>query len=104
MFKWRQVMITKPLSDMREGEKGIIMSIRGKPMMHRYLCENGLMVGCNIAVTKVETTPLEPVVTLKTGDRSFTLGIKTAYNIRVDVPLDILEKENLNLKKEFVRV
>jgi len=104
MFKWKQVMITKLLSDLREGEKGTIVSIRGKPMMHRYLCENGLLVGCNIAVTKLETQPLESLVTLKTGERFFTLGAQMAYNIRVAVPLDIIEKDVSNLKKEFVRV
>ncbi len=104
MFKWKQVMITKPLSDLREGEKGQIVSIRGKPMMHRYLYEKGLAVGSIIAITKLEAQPLESVLTLKAGDHSLTLGSQFAYNIRVEVPLDIIEKVTVDLKKELVQV
>ena len=99
MFKWRRVMVTKPLSDLHEGESGTIVSIRGKPMMHRYLYENGLLVGCSVTITKLTSVAMESLITLKAGDRLFSLGQQMAYNIRVQVPLDIIDKESESLKK-----
>lgn len=103
MFKWRQAMIIKRLNDLREGETGTIISILGKPAMHRYLYENGLAVGCRISVTKVEPMPMESLVTLKAGNRLFTLGKFEAFNIRVEVPVDVIEPETVNLNKGLVQ-
>lgn len=105
MFKQRQTMIIKPLSDLHQGETGKIVSILGKPMMHRYFYKNRLTVGCNVTVLKVQTMPIESWVTLKTGDRILTLAKYLAHNIRVEVPLDIMVKERqlVSLKKELVQ-
>lgn len=104
MFKWRQIMVVKPLCNLSEGENGKIVQIRGKAAMHRYLYEMGLTVGRSISIKKVETTPLDSSVTVKVGDRISTLGRKLALNIQVKVPLTIDERIIPNLPTEYARV
>jgi len=101
MFKWRQIMVTKPLSNLSEGENGKIVQIRGKAIMQRYLYEMGLAVGRSISIKKVETTPLDSSVTVKAGDRISTLGNKLAINIQVQVPLTIDEREIPNYQQNI---
>jgi Fe2+ transport system protein FeoA len=92
MYKWRQIMVIRPLSDLGEGENGKIVRIRGKIPMHRYLYEMGLAVGRDISIKKVETTSPDPSVTVIAGERTATLNRRLALNILVEVPLTVDER------------
>jgi Fe2+ transport system protein FeoA len=104
MYKWRQLMVTKPLSDLSEGESGKIVRIRGKAAIHRYLYGMGLAVGRRISIKKVENTPLGSSVTVETGGRISTLSKDLILNIRVEVPATLDERVIPNLPKKYTRV
>lgn len=104
MFKWRQIMVVKPLSDLCEGKSGKIVQIRGKVPVQRYLYEMGLAVGRRIYIKKVENTPLDSTITIKAENRTSTLKRNIALDIRVRVPLTLDERQIPNRTMEYARI
>ena len=104
MYKWRQVMVKKPLSNLGEGESGEIVQIRGKPEMHRHYYGMGLAVGRSIAIKKVKSTPDDYAVTIETGGRLETLDRNAALSIQVKVPVNLDEREIPDLSRAYSRL
>ena len=93
MYKWRQIMVNRPLANLTEGEKGKITQIRGSVMTQRSLLEKGLAVGREITIEKVDKKPQDLVITVKAGDNISTLNEAVASNIHVKVPSFIEDRK-----------
>jgi Fe2+ transport system protein FeoA len=93
MYKWRQIMVNKPLANLTEGEKGKITQIRGSVMTQRNLLDKGFAVGREIYIEKVDKTPQDLAITVKAGDKISTLNEAVASNIRVKVPSFIEDRQ-----------
>ena len=76
-------MMIKPLSELKPGEKGKIVKVRGKGSVHRRILDMGVVSGTEVEVERVAPfgDPIE--VTLKAYH--LTLRKEEAENIQVEV-------------------
>ena len=104
MYKWRQIKVIKPLSSLEQDQSGVIIQVRGKPAVHRYLCGMGIFVGCNIVLCR-ETTGVDgSSLSLRIGNRLVSLEKSAALNIKVQVPVSLAEKEVPSLTHEYAGI
>ncbi|MHB8105316.1 MAG: FeoA domain-containing protein [Dehalococcoidales bacterium] len=104
MISWRKRKCIKPICDLREGDKGTIVQIRGKIAEHRYLCIMGITVGRSLSIQSVMITPRERIVTVKAGDIELVLDKYLSHNIQLEMPVIDGDKKPLNLQKEYAKV
>jgi Fe2+ transport system protein FeoA len=71
------------LSNLTEGETGEIVQVRGKPEMHRYLHNKGLIMGRSVSVKGTLATPENLFLTIRAGDRIEVIERAEAKNIKV---------------------
>jgi hypothetical protein len=71
------------LSNLSEGDTGEIVQVRGKPDMHRYLSNKGLMMGRSVSVNSTTVTPENFFLTIKAGNRVEVIDRAVANNIKV---------------------
>ncbi len=90
MFSWRrQQKLVKPIYELNKGQKGKIVQIRGKITEQRFFSILGIVVGCDISIDKIITTPRERIITITNGNIELTLDKAFYNNIRVEVPVAV---------------
>jgi len=87
MFSWRRRKLVKPIDELNEGEKGRIVQIRGKIAEQRFLNILGIVVGRDISIDRVITTPHERIITITNGIIDLTIHKTLCHNIQVEVPV-----------------
>lgn len=87
MFNCRQRKLVKSIDELNEGEKGKIVQIRGKIAEQRFLNVLGIVVGRDISIDKVVTTPHERIVTITNDIIDLTIHKTLCHNIQVEVPV-----------------
>ena len=87
MFSWRRRKLIKPIYELNEGEKGRIVQIRGKVAEQRFLNILGIVVGRDISIDRVITTPSERIMTITNGIIDLTIHKAFCHNIQVEVPV-----------------
>ncbi len=75
-------MAIKTLSDLKKGEKGKIIKIRGKGNIHRRLLDMGLVTGSEVTVQR--KAPLGDPIEIKIKGYFLTLRKEEAASIKVD--------------------
>ncbi len=103
MYKWRQIKVIKPLSNLKEGETGKIVQVRGKPVMHLHLCGMGLAVGRCLTVEKEGTAAQDSAIMVSVNNRTVTIEKNLALDIKVQVPVTIAENEIPDMAKAYAR-
>jgi Fe2+ transport system protein FeoA len=104
MYKWKQIMVNKPLANLAEGEKGEITKIRGSAVVQRHLLEMGFAVGREISIENVERAPQDFAVTIKAGDNTCKLDERLASNIRVKVPITMEDRKISALDTAYAKL
>ena len=78
-------MNVKRLSEMIKGDIGKIMNIRGKPGIHRYLLELGIVVNRIVQVVNVDFDSKYNPVTVRIGKHTHLLNHDVASTIKVEI-------------------
>ena len=76
-------MPTKPLRELKPGEKGKIVGISGKGSTHQRLLDMGLVPGTEVKVERV--APLGDPIEVKIKGYHLSLRKEEATNIRVEI-------------------
>jgi len=76
-------MPTKPLSELKPGEKGKIVKVAGRGSIHRRLLDMGLVSGSEVDVVRV--APLGDPMQVRIKGYNLTLRKEEAANIQVEV-------------------
>ena len=76
-------MTTKPLNELRPGEKGKIVKVGGKGRIHRRILDMGVVSGTEIEVKRV--APLGDPIQIRVKGYHLTLRKEEAANIQIEV-------------------
>ncbi|MCL0079953.1 ferrous iron transport protein A [Dehalococcoidia bacterium] len=76
-------MAAKQLSELRKGDKGRIVKIRGKGSLHRRLLDVGVISGSEIEMQRV-AAPGDPIE-IKTKGGNLSLRREEAAGIQVEI-------------------
>ena len=76
-------MTTKPLNELRPGEKGKIVKVGGKGGIHRRILDMGVVSGTEVEVKRV--APLGDPIQIRVKGYNLTLRKEEAANIQVEV-------------------
>jgi len=76
-------VLTKPLSELKPGEKGRIVKVVGRGSIHRRLLDMGLVSGTDVDVVRL--APLGDPMQVRFRGYNLTLRKEEAANIQVEV-------------------
>ncbi len=76
-------MATKPLSELKRGEKGKIVKIGGGGRVHRRLLDMGVVTGTEVEMERV--APLGDPIEVKIKGYHLSLRKEEASNLHVEV-------------------
>ena len=76
-------MATKPLNELRPGEKAKIVKVGGKGGIHRRILDMGVVSGTEVEVKRV--APLGDPIQIRVKGYNLTLRKEEAANIQVEV-------------------
>ncbi len=76
-------MVVKSLDELKSGEKGKIVRVRGKGSVHRRIIDMGVVTGTEVEMQRV--APLGDPIEIKVKGYCLTLRKEEASNIYVEV-------------------
>ena len=76
-------MVTKPLSELKPKEKGMIVKVGGKGSTHRRILDMGVVSGTPIEVQRI--APLGDPIEIRVKGYNLTLRKEEAANIQVEL-------------------
>lgn len=76
-------MVAKSLDELKPGEKGKIVRVRGKGSVHRRIIDMGVVTGTEVEMQRV--APLGDPIEIKVKGYCLTLRKEEACNIFVEV-------------------
>ena len=76
-------MVTKPLSDLKPGQKGVVIKVRGSGPTRRRLLDMGMIPRTEIEVERV--APLGDPIAVKIKGYHLSLRKEEAVNVEVEV-------------------
>lgn len=76
-------MVAKSLDELKPGEKGKIVRVRGKGSVHRRIIDMGVVTGTEVEMQRV--APLGDPIEIKVKGYCLTLRKEEASNIFVEV-------------------
>ena len=76
-------MVTKPLSELKPKEKGLIVRVSGRGSIYRRIIDMGVVAGTEVEMQRV--APLGDPIQIKVKGYHLTLRKKEAANIKVEV-------------------
>ncbi|MCK5577746.1 MAG: ferrous iron transport protein A [Dehalococcoidales bacterium] len=76
-------MVTKPLSELKPKEKGLIVRVSGRGSIYRRIIDMGVVAGTEVEMQRV--APLGDPIQIKVKGYHLTLRKNEAANIKVEV-------------------
>jgi len=76
-------VVTKPLNELKPGEKGKIVKVGGKGSIHRRILDMGVVSGVQVEVQRV--APLGDPIEIRVKGYNLTLRKEEAANIQVEL-------------------
>ena len=76
-------MVVKSLDELKSGEKGKIVRVRGKGSVHRRIIDMGVVTGAEVEMQRV--APLGDPIEIKVKGYCLTLRKEEASNIYVEL-------------------